>query len=170
MSATIRATRRSGWLALVLGAGIAIAGLAAHAQSPERPSGWGYHLANELMSPYCPGRTLNDCPSSQASELKRWILAQEAAGRREADVETELYARYGDVILQAPRASGFGLAAYVLPVLAVLAGATLIATFLRRQRPSNTSEPFDSSDCASSPAGGSPALEAELEAELAARR
>jgi cytochrome c-type biogenesis protein CcmH/NrfF len=95
-------------------------------------AGWSYQLSNELMSPYCPGRTLPDCPSSQAAELRHWIVDQENVGRSRKEVEAQLVARYGDEILQAPKATGFGLAAYVVPVLLSLAGAALLVVFLRR--------------------------------------
>ncbi len=108
--------------------------VAAHAADPvpDVPEGWSYELWNELMSPYCPGRTLSECPSGQADQLRMWILMQEAAGRERADVEAELYERFGDEILPAPRASGFGIAAYAIPVVAFLAGGVLVAIFLRR--------------------------------------
>ena len=84
---TRRPTAQVPALVLALAVGFAAAAFAtpALAQEPDRGMGWGYHLANELMSPYCPGRTLNDCPSSQAAELKSWILAQEQAGRSQAE-------------------------------------------------------------------------------------
>ncbi len=94
---------------------------------------WAAQLSRETMSPFCPGRTLADCPSPQADTLKVWIRVQEAAGRSRADVEAELYERYGDVLLAAPRARGIGLAAYAIPALAFLAGGLLVALFLRRQ-------------------------------------
>jgi cytochrome c-type biogenesis protein CcmH len=105
-------------------------GAAAEAQEPE---GWAYDVANEIMSPYCPGRTLAECPSSQAGDLRAWILVQEAAGRSREDVEVDLYERFGDVILAAPRAEGFGITAYAIPILAFLAGGVLVVVFLRRQ-------------------------------------
>jgi len=101
---------------------------AAAAETP-----YSIELYNGLMSPYCPGRTLMDCPSGQATELRDWIAAQEQAGRPRQEVEDELYAKYGDVILQAPRAEGFGIAAYVLPVVAFLIGGAIVWIFLRRQ-------------------------------------
>jgi cytochrome c-type biogenesis protein CcmH len=94
---------------------------------------WHYDVWNSMMSPYCPGRALLDCPSPQAGELREWIAEQEKAGRRREDVEEQLYQQFGDVILQAPRASGFGLAAYVTPIVGVLVGAVVLASFLRRQ-------------------------------------
>jgi len=167
---TTRAILAAGLVAgaLALGAG------GARADEGGGAASWGYGLANELMSPYCPGRTLNDCPSGQALELKSWILAQESAGRSQAEVEADLYARYGDVILQAPKATGFGLAAYVLPVLAVAAGAALVVVFLRRQgaraaRATALAAPAAAAAPVGSPVAAS-ALEAELEAELEGRR
>lgn len=96
--------------------------------------GWATTLANELMSPYCPGRALPDCPSPQATDLRRWIIAQEEAGRTHDDVMGELLGRFGDELLQKPRAEGFGLAAYLVPLAALLAGAAVLLRFLGRQR------------------------------------
>ena len=106
--------------------------LPARAASDE-PEGWAYALWHEMMSPFCPGRSLADCPSTAAESLRMWILVQEAGGRERSDVEAELLDRYGDVILAAPRARGFGLAAYLLPVLVFVAGGLLVGVFLRRQ-------------------------------------
>ena len=99
----------------------------------EAAESWHYAVWNSLMSPYCPGRSLLDCTSSQAAELREWIVEQEKAGRPREEVEEQLYQQFGDVVLQAPRASGFGLAAYVTPIIAVVIGAFGLAVFLRRQ-------------------------------------
>lgn len=112
---------------------LALALLLPAAAGGTEPEGWAYELSAEMMSPFCPGRTLSECPSPQADTLRMWLIVQEAAGRDQAEVEAELYERYGDVILAAPRAEGFGIAAYVIPVAAFLAGGVLLALFLRRQ-------------------------------------
>jgi len=123
-------TRRALALAAFLLALATLAGGAPRAQAAE---GWAYELANELMSPYCPGRSVADCPSPQAQTLRMWLIVQEAAGRPRAEVEAELVARYGESVLGAPRAKGFGLTAYLIPVAVVAAGAALLTWFLRRQ-------------------------------------
>jgi len=94
---------------------------------------WAYRYFGEVMSPFCPGRTLAACTSPQADSLRMWILAQEKAGRSQEDVHRELVARYGDVILSAPRAQGFGMAAYLIPLAIFLAGGLLVGIFLWRQ-------------------------------------
>jgi cytochrome c-type biogenesis protein CcmH/NrfF len=118
-------------LAAPIAADTAAPGTPPAAPAADAPS-WAYELAAELMSPFCPGRTLADCPSPSAASLRMWIVVQAAAGRTRADVEDELYARYGDVIRSAPRAEGFGLAAYLVPLGVFAAGGLLVAWVLRR--------------------------------------
>jgi cytochrome c-type biogenesis protein CcmH len=108
-------------------------GLAAAAHAGDAAPGWSYNLANELMSPYCPGRALPDCPSPQAAELRSWIVAQEQQGRSHDDVMAQLLAKFGEGLLQQPRATGFGVAAYLAPIVGVLAGGALLLVFFRRQ-------------------------------------
>jgi cytochrome c-type biogenesis protein CcmH len=109
------------WLAL---------GAAANA---EEQTAWGYELADELMSPWCPGFALPDCSSGYASDLRLWILDQEKRGRSREDVKAEILARYGDMMLQAPKAEGLGVLAYAIPAGLVLAGGAVLFVFLRKQ-------------------------------------
>lgn len=85
------------------------------------------------MSPFCPGRTLSDCPSQAAKSLVMWIVVQEAAGRGRSEVEEELFERYGEVMRPAPKAEGIGVTAYLIPALVFAGGGLLIGIFLRRQ-------------------------------------
>ncbi len=94
--------------------------------------GWTYDLAAELMSPYCPGRTLASCPSPQAAELVQWISTQEAAGVSRENVVEMLIERFGEEILGAPPAEGITLWAYVFPVAGFLLGGVVAAWALRR--------------------------------------
>lgn len=94
--------------------------------------GFAYDLAGELMSPFCPGRTLASCPSPQAAELVQWISLQEAAGATREDVIEMLIDRFGEEILGAPPAKGITLWAYVFPVAGFLVGGGLVALALRR--------------------------------------
>jgi cytochrome c-type biogenesis protein CcmH/NrfF len=130
------------WLGRGIALGVLLLGLALPATAdPAEPEGWAYELWHELMSPFCPGRSLADCPSPQAESLRAWILVQEATGRSQADVETELLERYGDVILSAPRAEGIGLAAYAIPALAFVVGGVWVGVFLRRSTRAGSAPP-----------------------------
>jgi cytochrome c-type biogenesis protein CcmH len=98
----------------------------------DEPEGWAYTLSREVMSPFCPGRTLAECPSSQADQLRLWIITQEAAGVTRAEVEQMLYERFGDEIRSVPQARGWGWAYYVVPIAAVLLGGTVVVASIRR--------------------------------------
>jgi cytochrome c-type biogenesis protein CcmH len=144
-------------LVLLLG----LAGAAAAAEPP-----WSAELEKELMSPYCPGRSLVECPSQKATELRLWIQGQERAGVTRTAVEQELFRRYGDTLRHAPRAEGFGLWAYLVPAAALLAGGALVVVFLRRQSVPATATATEPGPCA--PGRRDAELERRLEEELRA--
>lgn len=102
------------------------------AEDIDQADAWAYAMAHDLMSPFCPGRTLAECPSPQADELRIWILTQAAAGASQAEIEEALYERFGDQILSAPRPEGWGLAAYVIPIVGFVVGGGLVWLALRR--------------------------------------
>ena len=138
-----------------------LACLASPAASAGAEDTWSAELGRDLMSPFCPGRTLTDCPSPQAQELRAWITEQERQGRPQAEVEEQLFRLYGDVILAAPRAEGWGLTAYGVPVAAFLAGGVVLAVFLRRQAAAARAAPESAP-----PAPGDPELERLVDEEL----
>lgn len=148
-----------------LGLALVLLALAAPAPAEEPSRGYSYELFGELMSPFCPGRTLADCPSGDAESLRLWILVQESAGRSREDVQAELIERYGEVLLSAPRARGIGIAAYAIPALAFLFGGAFVFAFLRRQ----TRRAALESHAPAPSAPLDPELELRLDRELGAR-
>lgn len=144
--------------ALVLGTLLAAFGAAA---AEEYQKGWAYDLSHELMSPYGSVRhSIADCPS--ATHLVEEMVRLERAGRTRAEVEAMLYDRFGEVLRPAPRAQGFGLAAYVIPVLAAGAGAAVVVLFLRFHTRSRAPEP----DTVPPAADRDPELERLVDEEL----
>ncbi len=116
--------------------GLAFLGLSfslqAAAETRDDDLDWAYAMAHELMSPFCPGRTLAECPSPSAGELRMWILTQAAAGASKDEIEVMLYERFGDVIRSTPRPEGWGLTAFVVPVLFFVLGGPLVFWITRR--------------------------------------
>src|SRR5688500_9824160 len=52
-------------------------------------------LSNDLMSPYCPGRTIASCPSKNARVLEDRILAEAKSGKTREQIENELVDEFG---------------------------------------------------------------------------
>lgn len=112
--------------------GVLVAFILALAGCAEDDRPYTHDLSSELMSPFCPGRTLASCPSPQAGELIQWIQVQEAAGATKEEVVAMLIERFGEEIQGAPPAEGITLWAYVFPVAGFLGGGGLVAFVLRR--------------------------------------
>jgi cytochrome c-type biogenesis protein CcmH len=89
-------------------------------------------IFNTTMSPFCPGLLLSNCPSPQAGILRDRIRAELAAGIPAESVTARLYAEYGDQLRATPPPSGFGLLAWVMPGLALVAAGVAVALWLRR--------------------------------------
>ena len=86
----------------------------------------------EIMSPYCPGVTLHDCPSEPALEMRERIAGWAADGWSKEKILTHLESEWGSVIRATPPTEGAGLLAWVLPGLAVLCGAVAVFFVSRR--------------------------------------
>ena len=111
---------------------LAFAAAPAAGEDSDSP-GWSAELAKQVMSPFCPGLALSECPSPQADQLRLWIIAQEQAGAGRAETEQRLYEVWGDQLRHSPRAQGIGILAYAVPGVAILLGGAIALGFLRRQ-------------------------------------
>lgn len=113
-------------------------------------------LSGELMSPFCPGRTLADCPSPDAAHLRRQIEARLAAGESAETIVTAFTHQYGEALLAAPPRRGWGMVAWVVPGLAVFAAGALLVLWLRAHQAPPAGSPAP-------PAPADPRLAAELD-------
>jgi len=91
-------------------------------------------IFDSFMSPFCPGRLLRDCPSSQASELKRKIESQFKAGVTEEVVINDLVTTYGNEVRAAPLPKDFGLVGWLAPFAFLLGGLLTFAIWLRYKK------------------------------------
>jgi cytochrome c-type biogenesis protein CcmH/NrfF len=110
-------------------------------------------LSRNLMSPFCPGRTIADCSSPDAATVREEIRDALATGESPESIRKRIEARFGaDHVIGVPR-SGIG---WALPIGMLLAGAGLLAVALVRsvKPPRATAAPI------------SPEMERELAREL----
>ncbi len=120
-----------------------------------------HRLFRDVMSPFCPGLTLADCPSPNAFTLRDDIRARLARGDSRQAILDELVATYGTTILADPSDTPIGTVVWGVPFVLSALGAAGLAWFLRRAVVPNAPEAL--------PAGsGLPALKDRLDDELAA--
>jgi cytochrome c-type biogenesis protein CcmH len=98
-------------------------------------------LFTSIMSPYCPGSLLNECPSSQAAELREEIRGRLQAGDTREQIEADLIVTYGEGILASPPFSGFGLLSWLGAVAIFLGGLGAASSWLRSRRQASPREP-----------------------------
>jgi cytochrome c-type biogenesis protein CcmH len=120
---------------------IAASSLAAQQAAPREPPTRGSDpvlearvrdVASKLRCPVCQGLSLQDSPSELSQEMKDVVREQLAAGKSEDEVVRYFVAKYGEWILLEPKASGFNIAVYALPVLILAGGALLVTVAVRR--------------------------------------
>ena len=91
-------------------------------------------IAADLNCPLCQGYTLADCPLTVCAQMRDLIRRQLAEGRSREEIVAGFVADYGPQVLNAPPTTGVFLTAWLLPALALLAGAAGLAWLLRRGR------------------------------------
>ena len=89
-------------------------------------------VSSKLRCPVCQGLSLQDSPSELSQEMKDVVREQLAAGKSPDDVVQYFVGKYGEWILLQPKASGFNLAVYALPVLMLAGGALVVVLAVRR--------------------------------------
>ena len=112
--------------ALLLGCALGIASAAAADELDDLRR--AHSLADELMSPFCPGRTLSDCPSPNATAVREEIRAWVHQGQSDEQIRATLRARFGDALAGEPESPW--ARAGPLAVIALI--AVLFALGIRR--------------------------------------
>jgi cytochrome c-type biogenesis protein CcmH/NrfF len=111
-------------------------------------------LEDEVMCVLCKV-PLNVAEAPEADAERRFISTLIARGESKDQIKKALVAEYGEGVLSAPKATGFGLAAYLVPLLAILAAAGALAVLWPRwrrsakqrdARPATPQEPITTAD------------------------
>jgi cytochrome c-type biogenesis protein CcmH len=80
----------------------------------------------------CQGLSLQDSPSDLAQEMRAMIRTRLESGETPDEVMAYFESGYGEWILMEPKAEGFNLAVYLLPILAVVGGGIFLVIAGRR--------------------------------------
>jgi cytochrome c-type biogenesis protein CcmH/NrfF len=96
-------------------------------------------ISRQTMSPFCPGRTLSDCPSEYAGQWRHDIQRMVDQGKTPAEIQKELERRAGGDLSGSPnRGVGWGLPiGFSLAALLVLGG---VLRYLRSKKEEDKAE------------------------------
>jgi cytochrome c-type biogenesis protein CcmH/NrfF len=134
-------------MALVALAALAIPMIA----SASQPRTTLNEIEGEVMCPIC-GTLLELADSPQAQREKAYVSGLIEEGKTRAQVKDALVAQYGQAVLALPKASGFNLSAYLVPVIGfAIAAAALAVGVLRWRR--HEGPPGSGPPAASGPTG-----------------
>jgi cytochrome c-type biogenesis protein CcmH len=148
--------RRRAPLVLAL---IVVLTAAASAAQPDEIDAKAQRIFTSIMSPYCPGLLLADCPSPAAFTLRLEVRQRLIAGESPAAIEQDLYNRFGEVLRAVPEPERWGLVAWIVPPVAFVLSLAAVMWFLARV-------PGQSSSPAPERLATDPALEERLQHEL----
>jgi cytochrome c-type biogenesis protein CcmH len=90
-------------------------------------------VEDEVMCPIC-GTLLELAESPQAKREKVFVAKLVAQGKTKAEIKDALVAQYGPSVLATPKATGFDLSAYLVPILALLVALVVLALSVSRWR------------------------------------
>jgi cytochrome c-type biogenesis protein CcmH len=112
------------------------------------------------------GLTVHNCNHLQcgfAVPAKQTILDLVSQGKTKEEITASFAARYGEKVLSAPTTSGFNLAAWITPFLAIAVGGVLIGVISLRWTRQRRQQEGDSQRTATAPDQYRERLKKELE-------
>ena len=143
-------------MALAFAGGVAAAPVAAEARSTPQAASQAAPqddaelekltsaVASQLRCPVCQGLSIEDSPTELARDMRAVVREQLAAGKSPEEVKAYFVSKYGEWILLEPEPRGLNLAVYLLPVLALAGGATVIFRSVRRWTGASAADHADS--------------------------
>jgi len=98
----------------------------ATAQQPTPSDDQVNNIAKQLYCPVCENIPLDVCPTTACAEWRELIRQKLSAGWSEQQIKAYFVEQYGDRVLGTPPARGLNWLIYVIPPIAILAGAFIL--------------------------------------------
>lgn len=143
-------------------------GLSQQSELDPKQAAQARSIEAQLIAPCCFRQTVAEHQSPQAESVRAEVRRMLDGGAREQEVVDFFVNKYGEAILAAPRARGFNLIAYLMPVLAFGIGLAVVAVQLRRWRRAGPPRPDGTASSGASASPQASVFRDQLEAELAA--
>jgi len=140
-----------------------VVGVPAALASEEHPT--LHELEGQLMCPTC-GTPLDMSNAPAANRIRAFVVARIRAGDTRSEIMDKLVGQFGPEIRAAPPASGFGLLAWLLPLVVLVGGGAVIGFYAWRWSRSREPAPTAGPPEQNGRAPLDPQLERRLEEEL----
>lgn len=98
------------------------------------PAERAHSIAAGLKCQECQGLSVADSNASTSDAIRDDIKRRIATGQSDGEIRRYFVDKYGETILLEPQSSGISLIVWVLPVVAIAAGAAGIVFVLARNR------------------------------------
>ncbi len=132
-----RHVRNIAWAVILLAIAISLMISALGSPRPRTPEDRVAALARTVRCPTCQGQSAAESDAPASIAIRGVIDRRLRAGDNATAIRAYLADRYGPDILLQPRVSGVVILIWILPVTALLVGATLVGFAIRR-RPHRT--------------------------------
>lgn len=127
--------KRSYWFALTIAAillMLTVGAALAQESQPSTPSDDQVNaVAKQLYCPVCENVPLDVCPTTACAQWRALIREKLAAGWSENQIKDYFVQQYGDRVLATPPAHGINWLVYIVPPVAIVAGAYILFRALR---------------------------------------
>jgi cytochrome c-type biogenesis protein CcmH len=154
-------------IALLLLPGAATASATTTTTAPVKPRTSLPQIEPQVMCVTCK-IPLNVAESKQANDERAFIQELIDKGEDEAEIKQALVGQYGPSVLGLPKASGFNLVVYLVPVAVVLALVAIVLLLLPRWRRQSKARALATAGAgAGVPSSLSPSDAARLDSDLA---
>jgi len=91
-------------------------------------------ISGELMCPVCEGQSVAESNAQLARDMRAVIKTKLHEGKTKEEIIDYFVSSYGETILASPPPRGFSTILWLLPVLSVLIGATIILRTIHSYR------------------------------------
>lgn len=135
---TMTRRRLIGWVAIVAAAIGLLVVAAVDGGGVETDAERIQRLSDSFACPQCQGESVSESNAAVAATIRQFIADEVAAGSTDIEIRDELLQAYGAQVLLTPPAEGLATLVWVLPVVALAAGAAVVAAVFTGRAPAPT--------------------------------
>jgi len=113
---------------------VIVAGLTSGDDAPPTDAERVDTIASAIKCPFCNGESLKESQSSVAAEYRAIIADRVASGMTDEEIIDEFAAQFGDSYILDTSTTGWSIALWIVPILAISVGAGVVTWMYKAGR------------------------------------